>query len=59
MQTSWFFTPHVGAIVDALNKAYQAERGPSEKAIAFAADYAADKVFAESWVPLLEKAAAE
>jgi len=59
MQTSWFFTPHVGAIVDALNKAYQAERGPSEKAIAFAADYAADKVFAESWVPLLEKAATE
>jgi len=58
MQKSWFFTPNVGSIVDALEKAYEAERGSSEKAIKFAADYHADKVFDEYWVPLLEKISA-
>lgn len=57
-QRSWFFTPHVGAIVDALTQAYEAPRGVCEEAIAFAAEYDADKVYAEAWVPLLEEAAA-
>lgn len=59
MQKSWFFTPHVGSIVDALNAAYREPRGDSNDAIAFAANYDADKVFDESWRPLLAELAAE
>ena len=57
MQRAWFFKPTVSSIVEALNAAYDAPRGTSAEAIAFAAEYAADKVYAEGWRPLLAKAA--
>jgi hypothetical protein len=45
-------------IVDALEEAYAAERGPSQQAIDFAADYDADVVYAKHWRPALEQLAA-
>jgi hypothetical protein len=45
-------------IVDALEEAYAAERGPSQKAVDFAADYDADLVYAKYWRPALEQLAA-
>ena len=53
-QGAWFFAPIVGSIVDSIEEAYARGRGRSQKAIDFAADYDADKVFAESWRPALD-----
>jgi hypothetical protein len=58
LQGSWFFQPNVAEIVQALEKSYETPRGTSTKAVEFAAEYAADKVYAEHWRPILEKAAA-
>lgn len=57
-QKSWFFTPHVASIIDALNAAYAAPRDASAEAIAFAAEYDADKVYDEAWKPLIKRIAA-
>jgi glycosyltransferase involved in cell wall biosynthesis len=54
MQRSWWITPNVNTIVDALEQAYQNGNGTSQKAIAFAAGYDCDTVFDEYWVPALE-----
>jgi glycosyltransferase involved in cell wall biosynthesis len=56
-QDSWFFTPHVANIVDALEAAYAAERGPSKKAIDGMREYAADHVYAQHWRPIMERLA--
>ena len=54
-QLQWFCTPMVHSIIRALGEAYERPRMTvSEKAVEFAKDYAADKVFAEGWVPLLD-----
>ena len=53
-QAQWFATPLVPSIVEGLEWAYQQGGGHSEKAVEFAKDYAADKVFEERWVPLLD-----
>jgi len=53
-QQSWFFTPIIGSIVDSLEEAYARGQGRSQKAIDFAAEYDADKVFTESWRPALD-----
>ena len=53
-QAQWFATPLVPSIVEGLEWAYQQGGGHSEKAAEFAKDYAADKVFDERWVPLLD-----
>ncbi len=53
-QKAWWFTPQVGSIVDALEAAYAEGRVRSQKAIDFAAQYDADKVFDEYWKPALE-----
>jgi glycosyltransferase involved in cell wall biosynthesis len=54
-QLQWFATPLVHSIVRALEEAYERPRGQvSDEAVEFAQDYAADKVFAEGWVPLLD-----
>jgi hypothetical protein len=54
-QLGWFCTPIIKSIVDALEAAYERPRGSvSKDAVDFARNYDADKVFAESWVPLLE-----
>jgi glycosyltransferase involved in cell wall biosynthesis len=55
-QQQWFGLPLVGSIVEGLEWAYQQGGGHSQQAVDFAADYAADKVFAEGWVPLLDGA---
>lgn len=52
-QSSWFNTPRVPGIVDALEQAYQRGRGRSEKAVEFASGYNADSVFNKYWKPAL------
>lgn len=52
-QKAWWFTPIVGSIVDGLEEAYKRGRGRSQAAIDFAANYDADKVFADYWQPAL------
>jgi glycosyltransferase involved in cell wall biosynthesis len=54
-QLSWFGTPVVSSIVDALEAAYQIGGGHSDQAVTFAQQYQADRVFDECWIPLLEK----
>ena len=56
-QDAWFATPMIPRIVDALEEAYAAPRGVSQKAVDFAADYDADKVYAKYWRPALEQLA--
>jgi glycosyltransferase involved in cell wall biosynthesis len=56
-QNSWFFTPHVANIVEALQSAYNAERGPSQKAIDGMREYDADHVYEEYWRPIMERLA--
>ena len=56
-QNSWFFTPRVTGILDALKSAYEAPRSRSEKAIAHAAQYQADRVFDEFWKPAMKELA--
>lgn len=53
MQRSWWITPSVPAIADALEQAYQRGKGTSQKAIDFAADYDCDVVFDRYWRPAL------
>jgi len=53
-QGAWFNIPNVPEIVEALEEAYNRERKPSEKAIEFASQYDADKVFKEAWEPAIE-----
>lgn len=63
-QGAFFATPLIAAIFDALEQAYE-DRGTdaamarSTAAIAQAAQYDADKVFAECWVPILAEMEAE
>ena len=56
-QNSWWMIPNVGSTVEALEAAYAAERGTSQKAIDFAKQYDADTVFRENWLPILDGAA--
>jgi D-inositol-3-phosphate glycosyltransferase len=56
MQRSWWLTPNVPMIVNALEEMYARGRGRSEAAIAHAANYDADKVWRECWRPGLEAA---
>ena len=53
-QSAWFNIPLVNKIVEALEDAYQRGRGRSEKAIEFAKQYDADKVYQQYWKPSLE-----
>lgn len=54
MQDSWFATPLVSGIVDALEQAYSRGGGHSDKAVTWASEYSADNVFTNNWLPLLE-----
>lgn len=53
-QKSWWHTPSVPSIIEALEAAYQRGRGRSAEAIKFAKAYDADTVYREHWVPALE-----
>lgn len=52
-QRSWFCTPHVPSIVDALKRAYEAPRGTDETAVGFASQYQSDAVYEASWRPIM------
>ncbi|HEX7099667.1 MAG TPA: glycosyltransferase family 4 protein [Acidimicrobiia bacterium] len=52
-QGSYWLHPFVGSIVEALEKAYTTPRD-EEKAVAFAAQYDADLVMKDHWLPVLE-----
>lgn len=56
-QHTWFNIPLVQGIVDALEQAYQRGKKEFPDTVAFAKQYDADKVFNESWKPLIEKLA--
>ena len=57
-QKSWFLTPSVPSILDALEQAYQRGRGRSQKAVEFAKRYEADRVYESHWKPALKEIAA-
>jgi glycosyltransferase involved in cell wall biosynthesis len=54
-QSSFFMIPSVNGIVAALDKAYNAERGTSQKAIDFASQFDVEKVWNERWMPFLRE----
>jgi hypothetical protein len=53
-QAAWLHMPSVPSIVESLDAAYQRGKGTSEKAVDFAQQFNADKVFNESWKPLVD-----
>jgi glycosyltransferase involved in cell wall biosynthesis len=54
-QDAWWMTPNVASLVNALEEAYKAERGTSQVAIDFASQFDVEKVWDESWVPILKR----
>ena len=56
-QLAWWFRPHVGSIVEALEASYQT-RGQSQRSISKAAQYRADNIILPSWRPLFDQAVA-
>jgi glycosyltransferase involved in cell wall biosynthesis len=58
-QHSWFNIPLVHSIVEALQLAYDRGKKEFPETIAFAKNYDADKVYKESWKPLIKKLSAQ
>lgn len=54
-QLSWWQTPSVPSIVDALEEAYNAGKGRSKVSVEFAQQFDVEKVWARDWMPLLRK----
>jgi glycosyltransferase involved in cell wall biosynthesis len=54
-QRSWFCTPQVPSIVDALIQSYEAPRGVCQEAVDFASQYDADAVFESHWKPIMKE----
>ena len=54
-QLSWWFRPHVGSIVEALEAAY-ANPGHSKQAVEKASEYRADDIILPSWTALINDA---
>jgi glycosyltransferase involved in cell wall biosynthesis len=54
-QDAWWMTPNVSSLVNALELAYKAERGPSQVAIDFASQFDVEKVWDTHWMPILRK----
>jgi len=52
-QLSWWQTPSVPSIVDALEQAYDRGKGRSQVSVDFARQFDVEKVWKESWMPLL------
>ena len=57
-QKSWFLTPSVPAMVNALEEAYQRRGQKSTKGVEFAKQYEADFVFETHWKPVMKELAA-
>lgn len=53
-QGAWLHMPSVPSIVEGLEAAYAQGKGTSQKAVQFAAQFDADKVFNECWKPLID-----
>jgi glycosyltransferase involved in cell wall biosynthesis len=58
-QGAWLHMPSVPSIVEALGSAYARGKVTSQKAVDFAAQFDADKVYAECWQPLISSYLAE
>lgn len=58
-QMSWFNTPNIPSIVDALEQAYMRGRVRSDKAREHALQYDADLVWHQYWQPYMERIAKE
>lgn len=56
-QVSWFATPNIPSIVDALEKAYARGKHRSDKARKHALEYDADRVWKKYWRPYLKELA--
>lgn len=54
-QHSWWQTPNVAEIVKALEEAYEAGKGRSEASVEFASQFDVEKVWKDSWMPLLRE----
>jgi glycosyltransferase involved in cell wall biosynthesis len=54
-QDAWWMTPNVSSLVNALEESYKAERGTSQIAIDFASQFDVEKVWDNSWMPILKK----
>jgi glycosyltransferase involved in cell wall biosynthesis len=54
-QDAWWMTPNVSSLVNALEESYKAERGTSQVAIDFASQFDVEKVWENSWMPILKK----
>ena len=54
-QDAMWQTPSVPSIVEALEQAYKAERGPSQVAIDFAKQFDVETVCNKYWLPVLGK----
>lgn len=54
-QLSWWRSPSVPSIVEALELAYKEGRGRSEKAIEFAKQFDVENVWANNWQPYFKK----
>jgi glycosyltransferase involved in cell wall biosynthesis len=50
-QSAWYKIPYVESIVQALEKAYEAERGKDQVSIDFASQFENNKVWQEKWLP--------
>ena len=57
-QKSWFCTPQVPSILEALKDAYETPRGTNQTAVDFASRYDADEVWATHWKPIMKELAA-
>jgi len=56
-QKSWFLTPSVPGIINALEEAYKRGHGTSQKAVEFAKQYQADAVYESHWKPAMKEIA--
>lgn len=54
-QNAWFQIPLIGSIVNALEMAYDSERGVDQVSIEFAKQFDTERVWNESWLPLWRK----
>ena len=54
MQKAWLHAPSCDSILSALQDAYERTREPSQRAIDFAAQYDADRVYGAFWKPVLK-----
>ncbi len=57
-QRSWFLTPSVASILNALEKSYERRGEKSSKATEFAKQYDADRVYDQYWKPAMKEIAA-